>query len=207
MNEGYLRQRRNLISISLLLMLAMLGGTKVNPLYPFHLDRPFVAEMFIWIGFAYFWYRTKLHLPLEISVLFRNEVIIRHVKKYYFVQYCSFELSNFIGTIDPIGGDKSKLAIIESSAGGSTRLGKQITLARETDDLDSILTNESRLKNIFEGTIFTDYVLPNLIAILTLVIGFYYKFDFFYLYGSETLLAIYLAITIYDLAPGTKSIF
>ena len=82
MDEGYLRQRRNLFSVSIFILLAVWGGSYQNTLFPIRLERPFVAELFMWLGFAYFWYRTSLYQPPTLSQLLFNEKSLFVIKKH-----------------------------------------------------------------------------------------------------------------------------
>ena len=99
MNEGYIRQRRNLLSISILLLLAIFGEASKSLLFPVELGRPFVAELFAWIGFFYFWYRIKIYGPNNIFQLFKDEIVVAYIFKYHTDEYHRENVVNFSGYI------------------------------------------------------------------------------------------------------------
>lgn len=178
MNEGYLRQRRNLISISIVLLLMILGGTKANPLFPLNLERPFVAELFAWIGFGYFWYRVKIYGPNNLARQFKNEIILKYVIEYDPGHYTHFNLSTFVGAIDVERKDNARTIftfIGVTEAVGNAAPGK-ISIPLNSKE---ILSKKNYLKNLFSGKVITDFYLPNLIALVVLLLGIYKYRTFF----------------------------
>jgi len=172
MNEAYLRQRRNFISISIFIMLAILGGAKVNPLYPFHLERPFVAEMFMWVGFGYFWYRTKIYTPVSIFQLFKNEIIIDHVRRLKPKEHTIHNLDTFFGNITVKSKDKDGTIFNFHGVTDATgRVGPDDIHIPLSYDL--ILNKINYLKNIYSGKVLTNYYLPHIIGFIVLFLGVY----------------------------------
>jgi len=170
MNEEYLRQRRNLLSITILILLSILGGSNSNPLYPIQLERPYIAELFIWIGFGYFWYRTRIYTPINIFQHFKNEIILSHVIKYDPISYSHHNLLTFIGSINTHKSvfDSTTFEFFGvTEATGNGNIGR-ITIPL---NLKSIFSTNNYLKNIFKGKVVTDYCLPHMLAITTLFIG------------------------------------
>ncbi len=178
MNEGYLRQRRNLISASIVILVVVLGGTKINPLYPFHFERPYVAELFMWIGFSYFWYRTKIYSPIRIFHQFKTEIIISYIREYNYDAYNLYNLISFVGTIRAIREKENnttfKLTGIVESTGKTVDSGVDVPVS-----LNKILNPINYIKNLLTGKVLTDFYLPHVLALIALAIGIYKHQDFF----------------------------
>ena len=187
MDEGYLRQRRNLISISILLLLTILAGTKVNLLFPYaKFDNPGVAELFIWIGFSYFWYRTRIYEPESIKEVFNNEVVMTFLQNNNHRQYITTNgLNSFTGTIDLdsdnyINNNETKCDItFFGNDGQGSPLDpnhgcKVLTINKVKN---TILSKSNKINNILHGKTFTNYYLPHYIAFITLFAGIVAKLD------------------------------
>jgi len=166
------------LSISILLLIMIIGGAKINPLYPFHLERPFVAEMFAWIGFGYFWYRINIYGPISLYQIFKNEIILSHVIKYDPGTYTMYNLSTFVGTINVQNTTNDRTAFSFSgtteASGNAAPSGVVIPLK-----LNVIFSKYNYLKNIFRGKVVTDFYMPHILAAAVLSIGTYNRRVFF----------------------------
>jgi len=170
MTEGYLRQRRNLLSISILLLLAILGGAENVSLLPLKLKHPEVAEYFAWAGFLYFWYRVYMYTPSKLTALFKNEIILSLLKTHSNTDYNYFSLSDFIGSITITSSTDSESADI--TLNGNTSSSKNFTKDYSLPlSQESIFSFNRYINVIFNGKVVTDYFLPHFIAIITILVG------------------------------------
>ena len=184
MDEGYLRQRRNLISISILILLTTLAGTEINLLFPrAEFKNPGVAEFFIWIGFSYFWYRTRIYEPNLLKECFRQEVIISYLNNINPRFLLTNRLHSFIGDIEiaPVkdgGKPYTRIRFVgKNDAGEAVVLSAADTFVSADENESTILSKSNKIDNILHGKTFTNYYLPHYIAFITLFTGIIAKYD------------------------------
>ena len=181
MDEGYLRQRRNLISISILLLLTVLAGTKINLLFPYaKFDNPGVAELFIWIGFVYLWYRTRIYGPQSIKNVFDNEVIVAYLRINQPQFIIDYNLNSFAGVINftsQSNGGKTRLTFSGKNDLGIAIQEHVVIPIPMKKTRDVILNRTNKINNWLHGKTITDYHLPHYIAFITLFAGIVNKLD------------------------------
>jgi hypothetical protein len=171
MTEGYLRQRRNLLSICILLLLAILGGAENISLLTLKLKHPEVAEYFAWSGFLYFWYRVYMYAPSKLTELFRNEIILRLIYKHKNKEYNNFNLEEYAGSIEihiPASDNKKTQLILR---GHSSVIDIENRSLEIPVGIKQIFSYNNQIANVFDGKVVTDYFLPHLIALITILVG------------------------------------
>lgn len=204
MSEDYLRQRRNFLSISIIILLVILGGTDDNPISILKLKNTCVATIFMWIGFFYFWYRLINFTPSPLSDLFKNEIFISTIKVNDSQFYYHKDLSSFVGKITLYRenandiNSKFYLNLIGTSSVGAVDGNSKIGIMNEIQ----VLNNRNYIINIFKGTVFTNYFLPHILAFTVLVLGnFFYHpcFPEIILFISSVVLFIYFISSLHEI--------
>lgn len=184
MDEGYLRQRRNLISISILLLLTILAGSKINLLFPYaKFERPFIAELFLWIGFSYLWYRTRIYGPDSLQNVLKNETIIKYLinkNPDFMINHALLSFTGKIIITSAIIGDKihSKIKFHGTNDQGNPVPSGNGRIETVVDNSkNEILSKRHIIHTVIHGKSVTDYYLPHCIAFIVLIAGMITIYD------------------------------
>lgn len=187
MEDGpLLRQRRNLISLSFVLLLFTAGGGDIKTLFGVHLQHAWVAIMFAWIGLGYFWWRywifggktalnqfqidchkhitkNKKLLPLVFKMMrSKNPKLVFEGEEPKKFTEAPGQYHNFRISIEVKNPQKDK--------------NPQRTIYFDKDDAKKIL-RENWIYTAFHGQNFSDFLLPHIFAGTVLSLGIYKLFS------------------------------
>jgi hypothetical protein len=74
MNDGFLRQRRNLMAISIGLLLFLLAEGNIKTLFGVELGNKSIAILFAWLAFFYANWRYYIYLPKDWNISLESEI-------------------------------------------------------------------------------------------------------------------------------------
>jgi len=192
MDEAFLRQRRNLIAMSIGLSLYMLAGGKVQTLFGVTLDNPEVALIFAWFGFFYFWWRSKLYQGSPMDGRFKSEQshylsIDEYAKtlahKYLKRKYLKLNLPAIKYEGDIIIAWTGKLkdlvfSYTNLSQQEEAQIGSKFIPVNKADQV--IILFRLWVLTAMNGKAFTDYFIPYLLAELTVITGIWKAAEWFF---------------------------
>ena len=181
MEEATLRQRRNLLSISLGLFLFMAGEGSIKTLFGVEFDRPWVAILFAWVGMGYFWWRYWIHGGQQAAREFENECRAYVTKNSKLIPYArriidanNPELIEHDAKIDFIvelsGGHKPRITFQIGPRASGIGMDIQSGCKIDVKQYFSLLTR-NWIFSVVRGVSFSDYLLPHFFALFVTFIG------------------------------------
>jgi len=193
MDEGILRQRRNVVSMSIALSLYILADAKINSILGMEIPKAEVVVIFAWIGFFYFLWRYFIYVnKISIKKLLDEEVGGILYKGNDFLEFSKSEANQIPveGKLEiHINGQHHMLPYLAASSfkfylnytGLMINNGDKITgKVSEDDGLVKIhyfkgvyFLYKSWVKAVFTRPTFTDYMMPYLLAYITICLGIY----------------------------------
>jgi len=179
MDEGFFRQRRNLISISIALMLYMIAGGDINSLFGIKLEHNIVAIIFTWVGFFYFWWRCVIYGPDSIDRLFENEKRTNQSIDPFIINHGMRLLKEATDDIEQ--NLQVSFGLKKDNVWGYTFGHNNTNHARKYKEIAPIVNGKllllifirSWIRTAYSGKVFTDYFIPYFLAEVTLLIGIY----------------------------------
>ena len=190
MDDDLLRQRRNLLSISFILLLFILGGGDVESLFGVKLEHGCVAVIFAWIGLFYFWWRFWVFGGGEFKEKILENCLMSVVEKQNFDEFeidkSDGDISRFLGFI---GQPLREVSVTFRDSGNDFLVCygaiDRLTMKAEWNGQFRVSYSLSRkilrrniLHAVIRDTATSDYFLPHMIAVLVVLVGF---FRFIYL--------------------------
>lgn len=179
MSEDLLRQRRNLLSISFVLLLFITGGGNIEALFgvSFSNNMPII---FAWVGFIYFWWRYSIFGGNGALTIFRDECVqqVTANKKVY--NYI-LELLDSNNLID----EKEELLEIKRIFYSGTTWNVNCTLkiietnrniSRDinVDKFGKRIIRKNWVYTAIHNKSFSEFLLPHIFASFVLFIGAYH---------------------------------
>ena len=188
MDDDLLRQRRNLLSISFVLLLFILGNGDVDSLFGVKLKNGYVAEIFAWIGLLYFWWRFWVFGGDQVKEKYFEDclVIARKNKVLYERIIEASKGKNLVEYFDDVDHQTNRIDDLTMSldkendkqwflnyrvvfrTNGQVNAYKKLVLDAS---LVEIIMRISFRYVVLQGTAISDYLLPHILAGLVLIIG------------------------------------
>ena len=164
MDEGVLRQRRNLVTICLAILLYIFSEGSLESILGIKITRPEVAEYFAWIGFFYFLWRYWIHSRGEVALLLLRAIVgidtLGQIDNSGRRMGASLTIKNIDNVWTLIVNDHLR-------TGGGTE--------NKEHRIPGLQTRAAFVKKLIRLSLteaqFSNFVLPYIISIITLIVG------------------------------------